>query len=505
MVYDRNGNITALKRYSDTGLDNDLSFTLTGNRMTGLSDAGTPGGSFTYSYDAMGNLTTDGRKGLQISYNILNLPCGVTSGTSGSLTYTYLSDGTKVSAVKSDGSGKRYVGSMVYSVPASGDGSEVFESASWDEGRVFFNVEEEVDSTGTGWPVLDSIPGLGCYRDCWYVTDHLGNVRTVVDVTPGLTTPQVVERNDYLPYGTRMSVGSAILATNRYRLGGKEEQVFGGLDLGKVDFGARMYDPFIARWTTQDPMAAKYTSMSPYNYCAGNPVNIMDPEGLSYSEFNENGDYLQTINDTWWHNLWHGRRGRIVDSNGSIISSFRFADPKNDVADLKNGTITKIQFVQEKEIISMLSRAGAFNEENKVENTESRYGFIKKEGKGGGKFDFSYTGIHDQFPEASKDPLRKPSHMLFLVDGVAHNHMNFGNFLFGAAGKALGLNSFELKMGAQLNSLTNSSSNGYRSQFDSRDDQYSIKMGVKHANRNGYKSMSYSVVAGPLTIKYLNL
>ena len=78
MVYDRNGNITALKRYGDTGLDNDLSFTLTGNRMTGLSDAGTPSGSFTYSYDAMGNQTSDGRQGLLFSYNNLNLPCGVT-------------------------------------------------------------------------------------------------------------------------------------------------------------------------------------------------------------------------------------------------------------------------------------------------------------------------------------------------------------------------------------------------------------------------------------------
>ena len=203
----------------------------------------------------------------------------MTSATSGSLTYTYLSDGTKVSAIKSDGSGKRYVGSMVYSVPASGSGSETIESAAWDEGRVFFNVEEEVDSTGAGWPVVDSIPGLGCYRDCWYVTDHLGNVRTVVDVSTGLTSPQVVERNDYLPFGTRMSVGSATLAANRYRLGGKEEQAFGGLDLGKVDFGARMFDPFTARWTTQDPMAAKYAAMSPYSYCAGNPVNYFDYDG----------------------------------------------------------------------------------------------------------------------------------------------------------------------------------------------------------------------------------
>ena len=130
----------------------------------------------------------------------------MTSATSGSLTYTYLSDGTKVSAVKSDGSGKRYVGSMVYSVPASGDGSEVFESASWDEGRVGFT------KSGTTYTLTD----------LWFVKDHLGNVRTVVDVSPGLSSPQVVERNDYLPFGERMGAGQATVAANRYRLGGKE-------------------------------------------------------------------------------------------------------------------------------------------------------------------------------------------------------------------------------------------------------------------------------------------
>ena len=83
----------------------------------------------------------------------------------------------------------------------------------------------------------------------------------------------------YLPYGTKISVGSATLAAKRYRLGGKEEQVFGSLDLGKVDFGAIQYDPFTARWMAVDPMAAKYAGMSPYGYCAADPVNIVDPQG----------------------------------------------------------------------------------------------------------------------------------------------------------------------------------------------------------------------------------
>ena len=202
----------------------------------------------------------------------------VSNVTSGSLTYTYLSDGTKVSAIREDGSGKRYLGSAVYSVPESDGGSETLESASWDEGRVGFT------KSGTSYTLTD----------LWFVNDHLGNVRTVVDVSPGLSSPQVVERNDYLPFGTRMSTGTATLASNRYRLGCKEEQVFGGLDLGKVDFGARQYDPFTAGWTTIDPQAAKYGSMSPYSYCAGNPVNMVDSDGrdaiyIAFPDYKANG------------------------------------------------------------------------------------------------------------------------------------------------------------------------------------------------------------------------
>lgn len=44
-------------------------------------------------------------------------------------------------------------------------------------------------------------------------------------------------------------------------------------------------------------------------------------------------------------------------------------------------------------------------------------------------------------------------------------------------------------MGAQWNSLAHPSTNGYGRQFDSADDQFSIRMGVQHANQHGYKSV----------------
>ena len=326
----------------------------------------------------------------------------------------------------------------------------------------------------------------------FYHSDHLGSTSYITDAKANIT-----QFDAYLPYGELLVDEHSSSEDMPYKFNGKELDE----ETGLYYYGERYYDPRSNLWLGIDPLTEKYTNISAYLYCHNNPVRFVDPDGRSYSEFDKNGNYLRTIKDNWWHNFWHGRTGRIVDGDGNVTQSFKFADPKNDVADLKNGTINKVYFVQESEIISMLSKAGAFNKENKIANADSRYGYIKQEGVGGGKFDFSYTGIPNQYPEASPAPQDHPSSMLFLVDGVAHNHMNFGNFLFGAAGKALGLTSFELRMGAHWNSLANSSSNGYRPQFDSDDDQFSIQMGVRHADQHGYKDMYYRVIVEPLVFK----
>jgi RHS repeat-associated protein len=66
--------------------------------------------------------------------------------------------------------------------------------------------------------------------------------------------------------------------TNRYTFSGKEKQTV--KDLGWLDFTARMLsDSEIPLFTTQDPLAEKYYSVSPYVYCENNPVNFIDPDG----------------------------------------------------------------------------------------------------------------------------------------------------------------------------------------------------------------------------------
>lgn len=46
-----------------------------------------------------------------------------------------------------------------------------------------------------------------------------------------------------------------------------------------LDFGARVYDSRIGRWTATDPLAAKYPSLSPYAFVGNMPIIAVDPDG----------------------------------------------------------------------------------------------------------------------------------------------------------------------------------------------------------------------------------
>lgn len=68
-------------------------------------------------------------------------------------------------------------------------------------------------------------------------------------------------------------------------------------------------------------------------------------------------------------------------------------------------------------------------------------------------------------------------------DNYVHNHMNFGNFLWGAAGYSLGFNEFELRTMAHLYTIYK------HREFDSTDDQLSISRGVNFSKVNNYRSI----------------
>ena len=260
ITYDANGNILTLKRYGPSAaVTSDCSYTYSGNRMTSHFNGAS--GTSTFGYDANGNMVSDSRNSIRdISYNELNLPYSVSFGSSVA-SYFYLSDGTKI-AVLDNGSGYLYMGSIVCCCAFSSGASSVdFESTGFSAGRM-------VKKNGSVGPE-------------YHVNDYLCSVRVVTDYMG-----RVLERNDYSGFGKRLD--SSTGSTNRYRFSGKEEQGFAGLPW--QDFGARMYDPDLARWTTQDPLADQYLGISPYAYCNNNPVNYIDPDGRDIWEIARNGN-----------------------------------------------------------------------------------------------------------------------------------------------------------------------------------------------------------------------
>ena len=65
-------------------------------------------------------------------------------------------------------------------------------------------------------------------------------------------------------------------------------------------FGARYYDSdILTGWLSVDPMADKYPSLSPYAYCAWNPVKLVDPDGEELTDFYDisTGAHLKHVDD----------------------------------------------------------------------------------------------------------------------------------------------------------------------------------------------------------------
>ena len=76
---------------------------------------------------------------------------------------------------------------------------------------------------------------------------------------------------------------------NRSYSTGKEKDS----ETGYYAFGARYYDCDLSGiFLSVDPMSDKYPNISPYAYCAWNPVKLVDPDGNDIWELNKNGELI---------------------------------------------------------------------------------------------------------------------------------------------------------------------------------------------------------------------
>ena len=321
ITYDRNSNALTLTRYGENAATPEeiLAYSYDGNLLSGISNTGASGGGGQYTHDANGNLTRDGLSTLDIDYNDRNLTSRISSGGATLAEYEYLADGTKLRALDGGGNGYQYRGSLIYTQTAGQTGSPAItlDCAVTSAGRI---VRE------------NTADGSSTYKVQHYLRDHLGSVRSVIDGDTGT----VIETNDYYPFGKRIpvtnSVAEPVEATtqsatspDRWLFSSKESQSFLNASIPLLDFGARMYNPVIARWTASDPLSEKYHGISPYAYCLGNPISIIDPNGMDIWTMDEKGNVVW-VKESDDHRLYYMNNDGLLSDDYVSVSDRSILD-----------------------------------------------------------------------------------------------------------------------------------------------------------------------------------
>lgn len=221
------------------------------NRLSNIRNSlGTTLHSFTY--DPQGNVLSKDQQGFEFDFgNRLR-------GVAGKEYYRYDAQGRRVMSWKPDGTTVLWQYSQA--------GQMLF---SWD-GPTAEKTHEFVYLAGTLVATIDhNWPSNTVLATKYHHTDALGSPVAVTDVNG-----QVLERNDYEPFG------SVIGKPNFSGIGYTGHLVDGGTGLTYMQ--QRYYDAQIGRFLSTDPVAADPVSgkgFNRYQYASNNPYRMVDPDG----------------------------------------------------------------------------------------------------------------------------------------------------------------------------------------------------------------------------------
>lgn len=178
------------------------------------------------------------------------------------------------------------------------------------------------DSTPPPHTVIVANPTIQTESVWWYHSDHLGSSSYITD---RLGKP--VQYYEYLPFGEIMVQQSTNnIFENVYKFNGKEldEQT------GYYYYGARYYDPGASIFLSVDPLAEDFPNFTPYHYVHNNPINLIDPTGMSADGWRENKetgektfskDYTKANTPKEFNyadEILSGSEGKYYDSSGGI-------------------------------------------------------------------------------------------------------------------------------------------------------------------------------------------
>ncbi|MBE6330524.1 MAG: hypothetical protein E7072_10525, partial [Bacteroidales bacterium] len=155
----------------------------------------------------------------------------------------------------------------------------------------------------------------------FYHPDHLGSTALVTD-----NDGNVVQSVAYIPYGEVFIEERNGTWNTPYLFNGKELDE----ETGLYYYGARYLNPTNGMWLSVDPLFEKYVGMSPYNYCAGNPVKLVDPDGRRSLPIDEEYNGFNARVDSWYgpRNIKNGSKNhKGLDFNYSCGGNNDYGSP----------------------------------------------------------------------------------------------------------------------------------------------------------------------------------
>ena len=131
------------------------------------------------------------------------------------------------------------------------------------------------DSFPTPTPMLGYLHSLTNHPNTvstlyFYHPDHLGSASWITNIYG-----KTIQHLYYLPWGEDFVNQRTGSFSSMYTFSAKEKDT----ETGYSYFGSRYYNSDLSIWLSVDPMSDKYPSLSPYVYCADNPIKLVDPNG----------------------------------------------------------------------------------------------------------------------------------------------------------------------------------------------------------------------------------
>ncbi|MDG9670783.1 FG-GAP-like repeat-containing protein [Hahella sp. CR1] len=232
----------------------------------------TEAGGNAYCYDRNGNMTSGA--GRSIQWTTFGKPSKITRGSL-SVEFTYGPDRHRIKRVDTSSSGStvtKYTGG--------------YEKVTKPNGAI-----DERHYIG-GFAVLTKQSGVAELKESYMLKDHLGSVVAYVDVKQlAISSASAVQRTSFDAWGKRRAADWTGLGANElfsFKSAISDRGYTGHEQIdsvGLVHMNGRVYDPFIGRFLSADPLVQAPTDLQSYNryaYVRNNPLSLTDPSGFSW-------------------------------------------------------------------------------------------------------------------------------------------------------------------------------------------------------------------------------